>query len=39
VAGKELWQLEPCHVLITAGLLGDSDEYRRLMTPIVRVLL
>ena len=39
VAGKELWQLEPCHVLITAGLLGDSDEYRRLMTPIVRALL
>jgi hypothetical protein len=39
VAGRELWQLERHHVLVTAGLLGDSDEYRRLMTPIVRALL
>jgi hypothetical protein len=39
VAGHELWQLDPHHVLVTAELLRDSDQYRRLMTPVVRALL
>ena len=39
VAGRELWQLDPHHVLITAELLRDADEYRRLMTPVVQALL
>jgi len=39
VAGKELWALDPHHVLITAGLLGDSDEYLRRITPVVRALV
>jgi hypothetical protein len=38
VAGRELWQLDPHHVLVTAELVRDSDEYRRLMTPVVRAL-
>ena len=38
VAGRELWQLDPHHVLVTAELLRDSDEYRRRMTPVVRAL-
>ena len=39
VAGRELWQLDPHHVLVTAELLRDSDEYRRLMTPVLQALL
>lgn len=39
VAGKEVWQLDPHHVLVTAELLGDSEEYRRLITPLVQALL
>jgi len=39
VAGKQLWQLDPHHVLLTAGLLRDSDEYRRQITPVVQALL
>ncbi|HZW43164.1 MAG TPA: hypothetical protein VFF32_02060 [Dermatophilaceae bacterium] len=38
-AGRELWQLDAHHVLVTAELLRDSDEHRRLMTPVVRALL
>jgi hypothetical protein len=33
VAAKELWQLDPHYVQITAGLLSDSAEYRRRITP------
>jgi hypothetical protein len=36
VDGKELWQLDPHHVLLTAELLRDSDEYRRHITPSCR---
>ena len=39
VAGRELWQLDPHLVLVTAELLRDSDEYRRLMTPVLQALL
>jgi hypothetical protein len=39
VAGKELWALDPHHVFITAGLLGDSDEYLRRITPVLRALV
>lgn len=39
VAGKELWQLDPHHVLLTAELLSDSDEYRRRITPVLQALL
>jgi len=39
VAGKELWQLDPHHVLLTAELLRDSDEYRRHITPVLQALL
>jgi len=39
VAGKELWQLDPHHVLLTAELLRDSDEYRRRITPALQALL
>lgn len=39
VAGKELWQLDPHHVLLTAELLRDSDEYRRRITPVLQALL
>ncbi len=39
VAGKELWQLDPHHVLLTDELLRDSVEYRRRITPVVQALL
>jgi hypothetical protein len=39
VAGKELWQLDAHHVLLTAELLRDSDEYRRHITPVLQALL
>ena len=39
VAGKELWQLDPHHVLLSAQLLRDSDEYRRRITPALLALL
>jgi hypothetical protein len=39
VAGKELWQLDPHHVLLTDDLLRDSVEYRRRITPVVQALL
>ena len=39
VAGKELWQLDPHHVLLSAELLRDSDEYRRRITPVLLALL
>jgi hypothetical protein len=39
VAGKELWQLDPHHVLLTAELLRDSDEYRGRITPVLQTLL
>jgi hypothetical protein len=39
VAGKELWQLDPHHVLVTDELLRDSAEYRARITPVVQALL
>jgi len=39
VAGKELWQLDPNHVLLTDELLRDSVEYRRRITPVVQAPL
>jgi len=39
VAGKELWQLDPHHVLLTDELLRDSTEYRGRITPVVQALL
>ena len=39
VAGKELWQLDPHHVLLTDELLRDSAEYRARITPVVQALL
>jgi len=39
VAGRELWQLHPEHVVVTAGLLGDPGEYRRRLTPVLQALL
>jgi hypothetical protein len=39
VAGKELWQLDPHHVLLTDELLRDSVEYRRRITPVLQALL
>jgi len=39
VIGKELWRLDPHHVLLTDELLRDSAEYRARITPIVRALL
>ncbi len=39
VAGKELWQLDPHHVLLTDELLRDSAEYGRRITPVVKALL
>jgi len=35
VAGRERWQLDAGHVLVTAGLLGDPGEYRRRVTPVL----
>jgi hypothetical protein len=39
VAGKELWQLDPHHVLLTDELLRDSAEYRARITPFLQALL
>lgn len=39
VAGQQLWQLDPHHVLIAAELLADPDEYRRCITPVLQALL
>jgi hypothetical protein len=39
VAGKELWQLDLHHVLLTDELLRDSAEYRARITPVVQALL
>ena len=39
VAGKELWQLDPHHILLTDELLRDSAEYRARITPVVQALL
>lgn len=39
VAGRELWQLDPHHVLLTDELLRDSAQYRRRITPVVQALL
>ena len=38
-AGKELWQLDPHHVLLTDELLRDSVEYRVRITPVLQALL
>ena len=39
VAGKELWRLDPHHVLLTDELLSNSAEYRARITPILQALL
>jgi len=40
VAGKEFWQLDPDHVLLTDELLRDSVEYRGgRITPVLQALL
>ena len=39
VAGKELWQLDPHHVLLTDELLRDSVGYRGRITPVLQTLL
>ena len=39
VAGKELWQLDPHHLLLTDELLRDSAEYRARITPVLQALL
>ncbi len=39
VAGQHLWQVQPDHVLISAGLFHDTNEYRRRMTPVIEALL
>ena len=39
VAGRELWQLDPHHVLLTDELLRDSVEYRGRITPFLQALL
>jgi hypothetical protein len=39
VAGKELWQLDPHHVLLTDELLRDSADYQARITPVVNALL
>ena len=39
VAGKELWQLDRHHVLLTDELLRDSAEYRARITPFLQALL
>ncbi len=39
VSGRELWQLDAEHVVVTAGLLGDPGEYRRRLTPVLQALL
>ena len=39
VAGKELWQLDLDHVLLTDELLRDSAEYRGRITPVLQALL
>ncbi len=39
VAGKELWQLDPHHVLLTDELLRDASEYQERVTPVVQALL
>jgi len=39
VAGSELWQLSAEHVVVTAGLLGEPEEYRRRIVPVLQALL
>lgn len=39
VAGKDLWQLDPHHVLLTDELLSDSIDYRARITPVVQAVL
>jgi hypothetical protein len=39
VAGKELWRLDPHHVLLTDELLRDSVEYRGRITPVLQAPL
>jgi hypothetical protein len=39
VAGKELWQLDSHHVLLTDELLRDSVGYRGRITPVLQALL
>ena len=38
VLGQQLWQLHPDHVLVTAGLLRDTAQYRQRLTPVVEAL-
>ena len=39
VAGQHLWQLHPDHILISAALLRDTNEYRRRLTSVVQALV
>lgn len=39
VAGMELWQVAPDHVLLTDELLRNSAEYRERITPVLKALL
>ena len=39
VAGQHLWQLHPDHILISAALLRDTNEYRRRLTSVVQSLV
>jgi len=38
VAGQQLWQLRPDHLLVTADLLRDSALYRQRLAPVVEAL-
>ena len=39
VAGQQLWQLHPDHILISAALLRDTNEYRRRLVSVVQALV
>ena len=38
VHGRQLWQLRPDHVLVTAALLRDTAQYRQRLMPVVEAL-
>ncbi|MEP7035285.1 MAG: hypothetical protein ABI934_06835 [Actinomycetota bacterium] len=38
VAGKQVWQLRPDHLLVTADLLRDTALYRQRLAPVVAAL-
>ena len=39
VLGKELWEFNQHHVLVTDELLNDPVEYRQRITPILQALV